>query len=291
MSRQTAAGQWVTGRGWIETFWKPPIFPTRSDLDKVSPDNPVFLTRADGHGVVVNSAALKIAGINKETPNPFGGEILKDKKSGEPTRDAVGSRRGIGPQTSAASDCGRNGGGTLARSETQSRAWLVRNPKRRERSRGSRSHPQALRRRQDQTENLQRCLWTWGTRRTSSRMEQSLNACDHHFTNRTIKVVFDGSLGSRSAALLDRMPTRRRRVFSRKRKRTCCRCSRRRLRRGVQVETHAIGDRANRMILDLYERALKSVPPNERKIREPRGGSSMRRFLARKTFHVSRNSA
>ena len=82
--RQTPAGQWVTGRGWIETFWKPQVFPTRLDLDKISPDNPVFLARADGHGVVVNSAALKIAGINKETPNPFGGEILKDKKSGEP---------------------------------------------------------------------------------------------------------------------------------------------------------------------------------------------------------------
>ena len=50
--RQTPPGHWVTGRGWIETFWKPPIFPTRQDLDKVSPDNPVSLTRADGHGVV-----------------------------------------------------------------------------------------------------------------------------------------------------------------------------------------------------------------------------------------------
>src|SRR5712691_7343180 len=51
-------GEWVTGRGWIETFWKPPVFPTRWDLDRVAPDNPVFLTRADGHGAVANSAAL-----------------------------------------------------------------------------------------------------------------------------------------------------------------------------------------------------------------------------------------
>src|SRR5712692_5277151 len=47
-------GEWVTGRGWIETFWTPPVFPTRWDLDKVSPVNPVVLTRADGHGIVVN---------------------------------------------------------------------------------------------------------------------------------------------------------------------------------------------------------------------------------------------
>src|SRR3989440_5839913 len=77
-------GEWVTGRGWIETFWTPPVFPTRWDLDKVAPNNPVILGRADGHGTVVNSAALKIAGVDKNTPNPFGGEISKDKQSGEP---------------------------------------------------------------------------------------------------------------------------------------------------------------------------------------------------------------
>ena len=130
--RQTPPGHWVTGRGWIETFWKPQIFPTRLDLDKVSPDNPVFLTRADGHGVVVNSAALKIAGITKDTPNPFGGEILKDKKSGEPLGMLAGSRRGPGRQAYPTADCGGNGARALARRETQPRARVVRNPKRRE---------------------------------------------------------------------------------------------------------------------------------------------------------------
>src|SRR5438094_1184775 len=77
-------GEWVTGRGWIETFWKPPVFPTRWDLDKVSPNNPVFLTRADGHGAVANSAALKIGGVSKESKDPFGGQILRDKQTGEP---------------------------------------------------------------------------------------------------------------------------------------------------------------------------------------------------------------
>src|SRR6267143_3095208 len=62
---QTKPGAWVTGRGWIETFWQPPVFPTRWDLDKVSPNNPVILQRADGHGAVANSAALKIGGVTK----------------------------------------------------------------------------------------------------------------------------------------------------------------------------------------------------------------------------------
>src|SRR5215813_2475389 len=69
------AGEWIVGRGWIETFWNPPVFPTRQDLDKVSPNNPVILGRADGHGAVANSAALKLAGVDKNTPNPFGGEV------------------------------------------------------------------------------------------------------------------------------------------------------------------------------------------------------------------------
>ena len=55
---KTERGKWITGRGWIETFWKPPQFPTQQDLDAIAPDNPVFLTRADGHAAIANSAAL-----------------------------------------------------------------------------------------------------------------------------------------------------------------------------------------------------------------------------------------
>src|SRR2546423_4578178 len=80
---KTERDKWITGRGWIETFWKPPQFPTRQELDKIAPENPVYLTRADGHASVVNTTALKIANIDNHTPNPFGGEILK--KDGEPT--------------------------------------------------------------------------------------------------------------------------------------------------------------------------------------------------------------
>src|SRR5256714_5193068 len=80
---KTQPGKWITGRGWIETFWRPPQFPTRADLDKIAPDNPAVLTRADGHAVIVNSAALRHAQIDKQTPNPFGGEILRDKQTGE----------------------------------------------------------------------------------------------------------------------------------------------------------------------------------------------------------------
>jgi predicted amidohydrolase YtcJ len=98
-----------------------------------------------------------------------------------------------------------------------------------------------------------------------------IDAFNHHFTQRTIKVVFDGALGSRGAALLKpysdspdtsgyltEKPEELKPMFEEA------------LRRGIQVETHAIGDRANRIILDLYEQVFKAVSPDQRKIRDPR---------------------
>src|SRR6266545_550917 len=86
---------WVVGRGWIETFWKPAVFPTRWDLDKIAANNPVFLTRADGHGAVANSAALKIGGVTKETKDPFGGQVLHDKETGEPNGMLLDNAQGF----------------------------------------------------------------------------------------------------------------------------------------------------------------------------------------------------
>jgi predicted amidohydrolase YtcJ len=99
----------------------------------------------------------------------------------------------------------------------------------------------------------------------------TINAFDYHLTQRTIKVLFDGALGSRGAALLkpysDASETS---GFLREKPEELRPMFEEALRRGIQVETHAIGDRANRLILDLYEQAFKTVPPNNRKIREPR---------------------
>ncbi len=77
-------GEWVIGSWFDESQWKDKRFPTRHDLDKVSTKHPVYLGRAGGHNAVANSLALKLAGINKDTPQPHGGHIDKDEK-GEPT--------------------------------------------------------------------------------------------------------------------------------------------------------------------------------------------------------------
>ena len=268
--RQTPPGQWVTGRGWIETFWKPQVFPTRLDLDKISPDNPVFLTRADGHGVVVNSAALKIAGIDKETPNPFGGEILKDKKSGEPlgmlldhAEELVAKH--IPPPTAAEKErallLGVRRSLELGWCEIQNAGSVL-------------AEVDLIRRLCDDGKiKLRIYNAVYGPGEAAARLladGAAVDTCAHHFTNRTIKVVFDGSLGSRSAALLDRYTDVETSGFLTQKEADLSPMFEEALRRGVQVETHAIGDRANRIILDLYGRALKSVPPDQRKIREPR---------------------
>jgi predicted amidohydrolase YtcJ len=77
-------GEWIVGSGWDQTRWADPKLPTRLDLDRVAPNNPVYLEHISGHIAVVNSVALKHAEIAADTPNPIGGEIERFE-DGEPT--------------------------------------------------------------------------------------------------------------------------------------------------------------------------------------------------------------
>jgi predicted amidohydrolase YtcJ len=77
-------GRWILGGDWDHENWTPPRLPTRQLIDAVTPDNPVFSNRLDGHMALANSLALKLAGITRETPDPPGGTIVRDAR-GEPT--------------------------------------------------------------------------------------------------------------------------------------------------------------------------------------------------------------
>jgi predicted amidohydrolase YtcJ len=82
---KVAPGELVRGRGWDQTrVGDGTVWPTREDIDAVSPDNPVILTRVDGHSILVNSYVLRQAGIGPETPDPEGGTIVRDA-AGNPT--------------------------------------------------------------------------------------------------------------------------------------------------------------------------------------------------------------
>lgn len=269
--RQTPSNQWVTGRGWIETFWKPQAFPTSKDLDTVSPENPVFLTRADGHGVVVNTVALQIAGITKDTPDPFGGEILKDNETGEPTGMLLDNAQElVASHIPKPTETERERALILGIERELKLGWCeVQNA-------GSHSEDiDLLRKVYDQGKSKIRLVnCVYGPGPDAERLLDAgaaINEFGSHFTQRTIKVVFDGALGSRGAALLkpysDAPNTS---GFLREKESDLLPMFERALRRGIQVETHSIGDRANRVLLDLYEQAFKNVPPGDRKIREPR---------------------
>jgi predicted amidohydrolase YtcJ len=77
-------GRWILNGNWDHENWTPPALPTRRLMDAVTPDNPVFINRLDGHMCLANSPALKLAGVTRETPDPPGGAIVRDA-GGEPT--------------------------------------------------------------------------------------------------------------------------------------------------------------------------------------------------------------
>ena len=268
---QTPRDKWITGRGWIETFWKPPRFPTRQDLDSVAADHALFLTRADGHAAIVNSAALKIAKIDKNTPNPFGGEILKDKATNEPNGMLLDNAQElVAKNIPKPTEAEREQALLTGINREIGLGWCeIQNA-------GSHKEDVDLIKKTLESGKIKirfiNAIYGPGEDAQHFLKEGvTLDAFNHHFTQRTIKVIFDGALGSRGAALLQpysdtpetsgyltEKPEELKPMFEEA------------LRQGIQVETHAIGDGANRMILDLYEGAFKAVPPNQRQIQEPR---------------------
>ena len=264
-------GEWVTGRGWIETFWKPSVFPNRWELDRIAPNNPVFLTRADGHASVANSEALKRAGIDKNTANPFGGEFLKDPKTGEPTGMLIDSAQGR-----VASHIPREG------KEDREQALLI--GVKRSLELGW-CEVQIPGNGYGEIELIKKLLGEGkiklriydavsGPGPDAQRLLRegpTIGAFDNHLTVRGIKAYMDGALGSRGAALLEPYSDAPNTSgFFTTKEEALLPMFIEALRQGIQVETHAIGDRGNRMILDLYEKAFNAVPPDQRKIRDPR---------------------
>jgi predicted amidohydrolase YtcJ len=85
-AKRTPKGEWIQGGNWDETKWSPPALPTSQLIDPVTPNNPVLVSRYDGHSALANSAALRLAGVTSQTPDPPGGAIVRDAQ-GNPTGD------------------------------------------------------------------------------------------------------------------------------------------------------------------------------------------------------------
>lgn len=247
----------VYGRGWIETGWPEGRFLSRTDIDAVAPDTPVLLQRADGHAMTANSAALKAAHIDETTAAPAGGQILKGpdgKLTGMLVDNAM---RLVGPLQKAPTRDERLAAFKAAFRVETAYGWtgvhsmsvdwndvpLLEQMDR---------QGEAPLRVYNMVEAVEAApLFAGGPRATS----------DGRITTRGIKLYMDGALGSRGAALfapysdapsitgtLVTEPSVMAPFLAKA------------LAAGIQVSTHAIGDRGNATALDLYEQAFKANP-------------------------------
>lgn len=260
-------GEWVSGRGWIEARWEPPVFPTRQDLDAVSPDNPVWLARVDGHAGVANSAALRIAGIHERTASPEGGEIVRDAQ-GSPTGMLLDRAQELvtkhipNPTPEARKQALRVGAEYAARM-----GWTQLSIAGAKWDEIAMLH--AL------LEEGELPIRTYaavpGPGPEADRLLHiGVQSEDPRLVVRGIKVVMDGALGSQGAALLAPYEDRQGAGIVMHQEDELAAMFDEALRRGIQVETHAIGDLANRLTLDYYERAFERVPRRDRLVAEPR---------------------
>lgn len=263
-------GEWIVGRGWIEAQWDPPVFPTRWDLDKVSPQNPVWLVRADGHGGVANSLALRVSGVRKGVKDPPGGEILRDPKTGEPSGMLIDRAQSI---------IGR----FLPKETPERKRQALLLGVRRSLEMGwtevgiagnSYDEVEMLRSLYEAREIPLRIYnAVRGPGPDADRLLKEGPAIGSYgglFTVRGIKMMADGALGSQGAALLEKYEDHDGNGLLMFEREEVLPMLERALRAGIQVQTHAIGDRANRFVLDAYEEAFRGVPAGERKIAEPR---------------------
>jgi len=264
-----SAGEWVTGRGWMEEDWPVKQFPTRRELDAAVADLPVYLNRADGHMAVVNSKALQIAGVNRAIANPQGGEILKDEK-GEPNGLLIDKAMELVSNHIPTSS-----------TEMQEKYALAANA--RALSYGITTVHDAG--------SIFDTIEVWKSLYAQGKMQVRVyefarwpgKAVDHllengaevglfnnHLTIRGIKITIDGALGSRGAALLEKYSDENTSGLLIYKDEEIYPTIKAATEKGIQMAVHAIGDAANRKVLDLYERAMNEVPLDARKIREPR---------------------
>jgi len=260
-------GEWITGSGWDHTLWPDKRFPTRWDLDAVSKEHPMMFGRVDGHVAVVNSRALEIAGITKSTPDPAGGHIVRDEKTGEPNgmleEDAAMSlvSRHIPPPSHerrkraielALADAVSHGVTSIQDYSTWEDFLIYRELK------------------NEGKLPLRITEWLTFTEPLAKLEEKRREGgtTDPWLKTGALKAFMDGSLGSRTAAMLapysDDPSTS---GILRMQPAELNRMSIERDKAGFQLNFHAIGDKANRVALDAFAAVLAANGPRDRRDR------------------------
>jgi predicted amidohydrolase YtcJ len=248
-------GQWIRGAGWDQAFWRPPEFPTAAELDSVSAGHPVLLDRIDQHAAWLNSRALRLAGITRQRADPKGGRIIRDA-SGAPTGVLVDSAVALATRVVPAPDVEaleRRLRAALA----QYAAWGLTSVH----DAGAGLRELAVLRSLAARGALPVRVYAMAQAQDST-LERTLargpevGVGGGMLTIRSVKVVLDGALGSRGAELrapYSDAPGERGLVLASDA--ALDSVLRVATARGFQVSVHAIGDEANRRLLDAVERA------------------------------------
>ncbi len=266
-AQETPKDRWLLGRGWDQNLWDKKEFPSRRDLDAWDKDHPIVLTRVDGHAIWANSAALKVAGLTRQTPDPMGGKIIRDAQ-GEPTGIFLDQamelvRRQIPAESRA------------QKRKALEEAMAL------EASLGITTfHDAGI-----DTETLS----IYEEMQKAGQLTIRLNAMlagddpvlldrylprgpqvlgDHRLMIQAVKLMADGALGSRGAALLepyrDQPQEQGLEILTEEQ---IFKLSQRFAAAGFQTATHAIGDRSNRSVLNAYERVLKQFKDKDLRLR------------------------
>lgn len=261
-------GEWVLGGRWDHESWASKQLPAHDDLSRALPENPVWLTRVDGHAGLANAEAMQRAGVTSETPDPPGGAILRDEE-GEPTGVFIDNAMSL-IERAIDAPLPRSEDLLLAAQEMCLSAGLTG-----VHDAGVSPAEIAAYRRLAERGNLK--LRVYAMVSAPYAIEHFSNrgiTVGERLTVRSVKMYMDGAMGSRGAWLLepysDRPTDERGRPYTGlalsdpEFVRDVCEHA---LEVGYQVCTHAIGDRANREVLDAYAEALKRRPTEDHRFR------------------------
>ncbi|MCB5226306.1 amidohydrolase [Alishewanella sp. 16-MA] len=244
--------QWVMGRGWNQVLWDSKAFPSKTSLDEMVADRPVFLVRVDAHAAWVNSKALALAGITKDTIDPPGGEIIRDA-NGEPTGVLIDNAMGL-VQSKIPAPTNEDKQAALDKAFAHLLALGITSVH----DAGVSSELAALYQQLQQQQQLGVRIYPMLSAKDPQLADWFKKGIVNDSTDwldiRSVKIYGDGALGSRGAALLsdysDRAGQQGLLVTQPDALTEIMRLT---IGAGFQANVHAIGDRANRLALDRFE--------------------------------------
>jgi len=286
---KVAPGEWITGGDWDHERWPGAKLPERSWIDSVTPNNPVFVNRLDGHMSLANSAALRLAGISKDSPEVPGGTIVRNPRTGEPTgvlkdnaRDAV--NRVIPAPSDAQSDSALMRAMRWAVARGVTAVGTMSNDPGKLAVAESWREFAALKRAHDKRSMLTRVsiyvsLDAWRDMADTFRLQ---GAGDNWLRTAGVKGFVDGSLGSTTALFYepykDAPETSGLFVTPEDSLRAWIGGADS---AGLQVVVHSIGERANGVLLDIYDSVAKAHGPRDRRFRIEHAQHLRRRDIPR----------